>query len=74
MPRLKGNASDTALKKIVQKINDYELSSGEIVSDLELSNELNLSLIHISQRLSSFKNAHRPSYCLNEDSFQSMEL
>ena len=40
MPRLKGNASDTALKKIVQKINDYELSSGEIVSDLELSNEL----------------------------------
>ena len=26
MPRLKGNASDTALKKIVQKINDYELS------------------------------------------------
>ena len=43
MPRLKGNASDTALKKIVQKINDYELSSGEIVSDLELSNELNIS-------------------------------
>ena len=37
------NASDTALKKIVQKINDYELSSGEIVSDLELSNELNIS-------------------------------
>ena len=43
MPRLKGNASDTELKKIVQKINDYELSSGEIVSDLELSNELNIS-------------------------------
>ena len=43
MPRLEGNASDTALKKIVQKINDYELSSGEIVSDLELSNELNIS-------------------------------
>ncbi len=43
MPRLKGNAADTALKKIVQKINDYELSSGEIVSDLELSNELNIS-------------------------------
>lgn len=43
MPRLKGNASDTALKKIVQKINDYELSSGEAVSDLELSNELNIS-------------------------------
>lgn len=29
--------------KTVQKINDYELSSGEIVSDLELSNELNIS-------------------------------
>ena len=43
MLRLKGNASDTALKKIVQKINDYELYSGEIVSDLELSNELNIS-------------------------------
>lgn len=43
MPRLKGNAAETAFNKIIQKINDYELSSGEVVSDLELSNELNLS-------------------------------
>lgn len=53
MPRLKGNASDTALKKIVQKINDYELSSGEIVSDLELSNELNISRTPVRKQCSS---------------------
>ena len=51
MPRLKGNASDTALKKIVQKINDYELSSGEIVSDLELSNELNISRTQVREAM-----------------------
>lgn len=43
MPRVKGNAAETAFNKIVQKINDYELSSGEVVSDLELSNELEIS-------------------------------
>lgn len=51
MPRLKGNAAETAFNRIVQKINDYELSSGEIVSDLELSNELDISRTPIREAM-----------------------
>lgn len=43
MPRVKGEASSIALNMIIDKINNYELSSGQIVSDLELSKELNIS-------------------------------
>lgn len=51
MPRIKGNAAEIAFKKIVQKINDYELSSGEVVSDLELSNELDISRTPIREAI-----------------------
>lgn len=38
----KGNASD-GIKRLSRKINDYMSYPQEIVSDLELSNELNIS-------------------------------
>jgi len=43
MARKRGDSVSTAAFKILQKINEYELISGETVSDLELSKEFNMS-------------------------------
>jgi len=43
MARKRGDSVSTAAFKILQKINEYELISGEAVSDLELSKEFNMS-------------------------------
>lgn len=52
MARTRSNASDLALEKILHKVNNYELSSGDIVSDLELSRELNMSRTPIREAIS----------------------
>ncbi len=51
MSRLRGNSVDVATKKILKKINNYELSSGDVVSDLELSRELNMSRTPIREAI-----------------------
>lgn len=52
MARTKSNASELALKKILKKVNSYDLSSGDIVSDLELSREFNMSRTPIREAIS----------------------
>lgn len=52
MARAKSNASEQALKKILKKINGYDLSSGDIVSDLELSREFAMSRTPIREAIS----------------------
>lgn len=43
MPRVRGNTVDIAVQKILRKIENYELVTGDIVSDLELSKEFEMS-------------------------------
>ncbi|MRY42767.1 GntR family transcriptional regulator [Clostridium beijerinckii] len=43
MPRVRGNTVDIAVQKILHKIENYELVTGDIVSDLELSKEFEMS-------------------------------
>lgn len=52
MARTKSNASEIALKKILKRVNSYELSSGDIVSDLELSREFSMSRTPIREAIS----------------------
>ncbi len=57
MARTKSNASEIALNKILKKINSYDLSSGDIVSDLELSREFNMSRTPIREAISRLLDA-----------------
>ncbi len=57
MARAKSNASEIALNKILKKINSYDLSSGDIVSDLELSREFNMSRTPIREAISRLLDA-----------------
>lgn len=57
MARAKSNASEIALHKILKKINSYDLSSGDIVSDLELSREFNMSRTPIREAISRLLDA-----------------
>lgn len=52
MARAKSNAAEQALHKILKKINSYDLSSGDIVSDLELSREFAMSRTPIREAIS----------------------
>lgn len=52
MARTRSNASELALEKILKKINSYELSSGDVVSDLELSREFTMSRTPIREAIS----------------------
>ncbi len=52
MARTRSNASELALKKILKKINSYDLSSGDVVSDLELSREFTMSRTPIREAIS----------------------
>ncbi len=52
MARAKSNAAEQALRKILKKINSYDLSSGDIVSDLELSREFAMSRTPIREAIS----------------------
>lgn len=52
MARAKNSASEQALTKILKKINSYDLSSGDIVSDLELSREFAMSRTPIREAIS----------------------
>lgn len=56
MPRLKGEAANIALNKIIEKIDNYELSSGEVVSDLELSHEFNVSRTPVREAIQQLIN------------------
>lgn len=58
MARTRSNASDLALEKILHKINSYELSSGGVVSDLELSRELNMSRTPIREAIAKLIDAN----------------
>lgn len=52
MARTRSNASELALNRILQKINSYELASGDVVSDLELSREFDMSRTPIREAIS----------------------
>ncbi len=52
MARTRGKAADVALKKILKKVNSYDLSSGDVVSDLELSREFTMSRTPIREAIS----------------------
>ena len=41
--RVRSHALETAMDAIMNKINNYELLSGDVVSDAELSGELGMS-------------------------------
>ncbi len=51
MPRVRGNSVDIAMSKILKKINNYELLSGNVVSDLELSKAFNMSRTPIREAI-----------------------
>ncbi len=46
-----GTSVDIALNKILDKIDNYELSSGDIVSDLEISKQLDISRTPIREAI-----------------------
>jgi len=54
MARKRGDSVSTAAFKILQKINEYELISGETVSDLELSKEFNMSRTPVREAIVAF--------------------
>lgn len=56
MARLKGDSVNIATKLILDKIEKYELLSGDIVSDLELSKKLNMSRTPIREAIMSLIN------------------
>lgn len=43
MPRIRSDATDIAAQKILEKIENYQLSPGAVISDLELSKEFGMS-------------------------------
>lgn len=49
--RVRSNALETALDAIMNKINNYELLSGDVVSDAELSGELGMSRTPIREAM-----------------------
>lgn len=53
MPRIRGNSVSIATNKILKKIQNYELLTGDIVSDLELSKEFNMSRTPIREAIMS---------------------
>lgn len=53
MPRLKGNSAKIAKDKILKKIENYELLTGDVVSDLELSKEFGMSRTPIREAIMS---------------------
>ena len=53
MPRVRGEAVNLATNYILKKIENYELSAGDIVSDLELSKEFDMSRTPIREAIMS---------------------
>lgn len=53
MSRIRGNIVDVATKKILKKIENYELLTGDIVSDLKISREFNMSRTPIREAIMS---------------------
>lgn len=53
MSRVRGSVVSTATKKILEKIENYELLTGDIVSDLELSKEFDMSRTPVREAIMS---------------------
>lgn len=56
MSRVRGNSVSIARKKILQRIENFEYLSGDIVSDLELSKQFNMSRTPIREAIMSLIN------------------
>ncbi|XOQ44551.1 MAG: FCD domain protein [Clostridium sp.] len=57
MPKLRGKSVDIATNRILRKIENFDLASGEVVSDLELSKELNMSRTPVREAIMSLLDA-----------------
>ncbi len=53
MPKIRGNAAMLASKKILSKIANYDLVSGDVISDLELSKEFEMSRTPVREAVMS---------------------
>lgn len=56
MSRIRGNSVNIATKMILEKIENYDFLSGDVVSDLELSKQFNMSRTPIREAIMSLVN------------------
>ncbi len=57
MSRVRGDSVNKAIELILQKIYNYELLSGDVVSDLELSKQFNMSRTPIREAIMTLINS-----------------